>query len=38
MIFDGGSIKEELLKTMPLHGKARDEDIFKKNCIPLFWK
>jgi hypothetical protein len=28
MVFNDGSIKEELLKTIPLHGKTRDEDIF----------
>jgi hypothetical protein len=29
MVFSNGSIKEELLKTIPLHGKTRGEDIFQ---------
>jgi hypothetical protein len=29
MVFNDGSIKEELLKTIPLHGKTRGEDIFQ---------
>jgi hypothetical protein len=29
MVFSDGNIKEELLKTVPLHGKTRGEDIFQ---------
>jgi hypothetical protein len=29
MVFNDGNIKEKLLKTIPLHGKTRGEDIFQ---------
>jgi hypothetical protein len=29
MVLNDGNIKEELLKTIPLHGKTRGEDIFQ---------
>jgi hypothetical protein len=29
MVFNSGNIKEELLKTVPLHGKTKGEDIFQ---------
>jgi hypothetical protein len=29
MVFNDGNIKEELLKTIPLHGKTKGDDIFQ---------
>jgi hypothetical protein len=28
-VFSDGSVKEELLETVPLHGKTRGEDVFR---------
>jgi hypothetical protein len=38
IVFNDGSIKEELMKTVQLHRKARGEDIFKNfyaSCLEM---